>query len=452
MHDLLFGALRDRGDGKAPLVMTSGNMSEEPIVMDNAAAEERLRTIADAFVHHNRGIHTRVDDSVVRVVDGTSMVLRRARGYSPSPMWLGLGTVEVLACGAQQKSTFCLTKGGFALPSQHLGDLENYETLQFYEQTLERMRRLFHANPTVIAYDLHPDYMSTRLAIKLPAERRIAVQHHHAHIASCMAEHRLDGKVIGLAWDGTGFGTDGTIWGGEFIVASLAGFERYAHFRTIPLAGGDAAVREPWRVARSYLRDAFDGAIPESLESPVAISPATIKVVDAMLAKRIHTAETSSCGRLFDAVASLMGLRHTVSFEGQAAITLEMMAADDVKARYDFTIDQRSPAQVDVRAMVRQIVQDVQQHVPAPEIAARFHNTLAEIATAVCRRIRNDLQLSRVCLSGGCFQNARLLRGCVAALRADGFDVFFQSQIPANDGGVSLGQAAIACELVRRGA
>ena len=221
MHDLLFRVLRRKGLPDAVLVMTSGNISEEPIVIDNGAAEAQLAGIADAFVHHNRAIHTRLDDSIVRVVEEQPLIFRRARGYAPQPVWLGRGEAAVLACGAQQKSTFCLTKAGFALPSQHLGDLENYETLQFYEQTLDRMRGLFHVQPNVIAHDLHPGYLSTQLAKKLPAERHIGVQHHHAHIASCMAEHQLTGKVIGVAWDGTGLGTDGTIWGGEFSGGGL---------------------------------------------------------------------------------------------------------------------------------------------------------------------------------------------------------------------------------------
>jgi hydrogenase maturation protein HypF len=470
MHDLLFRILRESWGADAALVMTSGNLSEEPIAIDEAEAAVRLSDIADTFVHHDRPIHTRVDDSIVRVFDEQPMLLRRTRGYAPRPVWLGLGEAEVLATGAQQKSTFCLTKAGFALLSQHLGDLENYETLQFYEEALERMRKLFHANPKVVAHDLHPGYLSTQLALKIPAERRIGVQHHHAHIASCMAEHQLQGRVLGLAWDGTGFGTDGTIWGGEFLVADLAGFERYAHLRPVLLAGGDAAVREPWRLARGYLHDAFgdtlgdrfdgqrfDSAIRESVScKPVAGE--RIRLIDAMLDKRIHTMETSSCGRLFDAVASLIGLRHFVSFEGQAAMALEAIAesAEDWnEARYDFEIDGftiagQNPAQVDMRPMVRQIVADIERARPAGVIAGRFHNTLIAVASDVCRRMRNDFGLSRVCLSGGCFQNLRLLRGCVEALRAENFEVFFHRQIPANDGGIALGQAAIACELVRR--
>jgi hydrogenase maturation protein HypF len=455
MHDLLFEILRERGAVNAVLVATSGNRSEEPIAIENTDAEARLGSIADLFVHHNRSIHTRVDDSVVRVLNeipgGMPMILRRARGYSPAPVWLGLGNYEVLACGAQQKSTLCLTKEGFALPSQHLGDLENLETLEFFEQTLERMCRLFHVTPQTIAHDLHPGYLSSQMAKRIPARRWIGVQHHHAHIASCMAEHQLRGQVIGVVWDGTGLGTDGTIWGGEFLAADLAAFERLACIRPVLLAGGDTAVREPWRVARSYLQEAFDSAIPESVACCHSVSPRKLHVVDAMLEKRINTTATTSCGRLFDAVAALMGLRQTVSFEGQAAMELEAIAGPETSERYDFDLDGASPIQVDLRPMVRQIVRDTQKGHSAAHIAARFHNTLVAVISSVCRRIRKERELSRVCLSGGCFQNVRLLHGAVAALQQDGFDVFFQRLIPCNDGGVSVGQAAIACELMARG-
>ncbi len=453
MHDLLFRILRERWSAEPALIMTSGNISEEPIVIENAEAEEQLADIADVFAHHNRRIHTRVDDSVVRIVAGETMLLRRARGYSPQPVWLGRGDAEVLACGAQQKNTLCLTRAGFALPSQHLGDLENFETLRFFEETLERMSRLFHVRPTAVAYDLHRGYLSTQFALKIKGLRQIGVQHHHAHVASCMAEHGLDGRVIGVAWDGTGFGTDGTIWGGEFLAADYLGFERLARLRPVLLAGGDAAVREPWRVARSYLLDAFDGAVPDGARWAAAASPQHMRVVDTMLRRRVHTIPTSSAGRLFDAVASLIGLRHTVSFEGQAAMMLEAAAAEEWSGSDEvdnFALAGVGPVEVDLRPMVRQIVAAVECGEPPGRIAARFHRTLAAVIAAVCLRVRAGLQLNQVCLSGGCFQNALLLEGCVRRLREEGFEVFFQRAVPPNDGGISLGQAAIACERVRR--
>jgi len=452
MHDLLFRIIRERWATDAALVMTSGNISEEPIVIDNSEAEEHLAGIADAFAHHNRRIHTRVDDSVVRVVSGETMLLRRARGYAPQPVWLGRGEAEVLACGAQQKNTLCLTRAGFALPSQHLGDLENFETLRFFEETLERMSRLFHVKPTVVAHDLHPGYLSTQFAQKMDGLRRIAVQHHHAHIASCMAEHQLEGRVIGVAWDGTGFGTDGTIWGGEFLAADYLSFDRFARLRPVLLAGGDSGVREPWRVARSYLLDTF-GAIPDGPRWTQMASPERLRVIDTMLQRRVSTIPTSSAGRLFDAIASLIGLRHTVSFEGQAGMMLEAAAdapPDPSAGSCDFALIGASPVEIDLRPMIRQIVGDVESNQPQTQIAVRFHNTLVAVIAAVCRRMRSELQLNRVCLSGGCFQNALLLAGCLETLRNEGFEVFSQLEVPANDGGISLGQAAIACEQLRQ--
>jgi hydrogenase maturation protein HypF len=451
MHDLLFRILRERWNAEPALIMTSGNISEEPIVIDNVEAEERLAGIADAFAHHNRRIHTRVDDSVVRIVSGQTMLLRRARGYAPQPVWLGRGEAEVLACGAQQKNTLCLTRAGFAMPSQHLGDLENFETLRFFEETLDRMKRLFHVTPTAVAHDLHPGYLSTQFALKLENLPCIGVQHHHAHIASCMAEHQLTGRVIGIAWDGTGFGIDSTIWGGEFLAADYLGFDRYARLRPVLLAGGDSGVREPWRIARSYLLDAF-GAIPDHPRWTAMASPERRRVVDTMLQRRVNTIPTSSAGRLFDAVASLIGLRHTVSFEGQAAMMLEAAASSDPEASadpYDFGLTGSSPVEVDLRPMIRQIIADVDIGAAQTHIATRFHATLVAIIAAVCGRMRSELQLNRVCLSGGCFQNALLLEGCLETLRRDGFEVFSHREVPANDGGISLGQAAIACEQLR---
>ena len=452
MHELLLRILTELNNGDIPLVMTSGNISEEPIAIEDEDAMRMLNGVADVFVPHNRRIHTRVDDSVMRVFESHAMLLRRARGYAPQPIRIGRGDSEVLGCGAQLKSTLCLTKAGYALPSQHLGDLENYETLRFFEETLDRMKRLFHVEPRIVAYDLHPGYMSTQFALKLEADRRIGVQHHHAHIAACMAEHALDGRVIGVAWDGTGFGTDGTIWGGEFLVADLAAFERAAHLRPVLLAGGDAAVREPWRIARAHLYDAYDAEIPGGVNCHASIPEASVQILEAMLQKRIQAVETWSCGRLFDAVASLVGLHHTVSFEGQAAMALEAIAADGVHEPYVVAIDQPTsgPIRIDTREMIWQIVEDVGHGVSASTISPRFHQTLVQTIIEVCRRIRWQTGVDRVCLSGGCFQNVRLLKGSVDGLKSDGFKVYFPQRIPANDGGISLGQAVIACELVRR--
>ena len=452
LHYLLFSDSPDDPPQFTALVMTSGNISEEPIVTSNEEAWERLHPVADWFVFHNRDIYMRTDDSVARVLEGRERVLRRSRGYVPHPVDLGVALSEILACGAELKNTFCLTKGTYAILSQHIGDLENYETLVFFEETLANLKKLFRVEPRAVAYDLHPQYMSSRFALKLPLEHKIGVQHHHAHIASCMAENHLRGKVIGVAFDGTGYGSDGKIWGGEFLVADFAGFERRAHLRYVPMAGGDAAVRQPWRMALSYVRDTFgSGSAPPGLRFLQSIPEKQVDLVDAMLLRGINSVETSSCGRLFDAVASLINLRQEVNFEGQAAIELEMIAQANLEQRYPFNVDEGEPAQVDMRPMIENIVQDLSRSKPAGHIAACFHNTVAAAIVEVCRSIRQRDQLKRVCLSGGTFQNMYLLRRAVEGLRRDGFEVYLHALVPPNDGGISLGQAVIANEVLQRG-
>jgi hydrogenase maturation protein HypF len=452
LHYLLFSDSQDDPPEFTVLVMTSGNISEEPIVTSNEEAWARLQPVADWFVFHNRDIYMRTDDSVVRTLEGRERVLRRSRGYVPHPVDLGIPLNEILACGAELKNTFCLTKGNYAILSQHIGDLENYETLVFFEETLANLKKLFRVEPRAVAYDLHPNYMSSRFALKLPLEQKIGVQHHHAHIASCMAENHLSGKVIGVAFDGTGYGTDAKIWGGEFLVADFAGFERPAHLRYVPMAGGDSAVRQPWRMALSYLRDTFGpGSLPPSLQFLQSIPEKQVVLVDSMLAHGINSIETSSCGRLFDAVASLTNVRQEVNFEGQAAIELEMIAQSHLEQRYPFNVDEGEPAQVDMRPMIQNIVQDLARSKPAGYIAARFHNTVAAAIVEVCRGIRKREQLKRVCLSGGTFQNMYLLHRAVEGLQSDGFEVYLHALVPPNDGGISLGQAVIANEALRRG-
>ncbi len=452
LHYLLFSDSPDDPPEFTALVMTSGNISEEPIVTSNEEAWERLQPVADWFVFHNRDIYMRTDDSVVRTLEGRERVLRRSRGYVPHPVDLGVPLSEVLACGAELKNTFCLTKGSYAILSQHIGDLENYETLVFFEETLVNLKKLFRVEPRAVAYDLHPNYMSSRFALKLPLEQKIGVQHHHAHIASCMAENHLSGKVIGVAFDGTGYGTDARIWGGEFLVADFAGFERRAHLRYVPMAGGDAAVRQPWRMALSYLHDTFGPKCrPPGLQFLETIPEKQVELVDTMLARGINTVETSSCGRMFDAVAALINLRREVNFEGQAAIELEMIAPIDFEQRYPFKVDEGEPAQVDMRPMIDGIVQDLARSKPSGDIAGCFHNTIAAAIVEVCRGIREREPLNRVCLSGGTFQNMYLLRRAVEGLQSDGFEVYLHALVPPNDGGISLGQAVIANEILRRG-
>jgi len=449
LHYLLFSDSPDEPSQFHALVMTSGNISEEPIVTSNEEAWQRLREVADWFVFHDRDIYMRADDSVARIYEQRERVLRRSRGYVPHPVDLGIELKEILACGAELKNTLCLTKGHYAILSQHIGDLENYETLVFFEETLANLKKVFRVEPRAVAYDLHPQYMSTQFAQRLPLEPKIGVQHHHAHIASCMAENHLSGKVIGVAFDGTGYGTDGKIWGGEFLVADFLGFERRAHLRYVPLPGGDAAVRQPWRMAMSYLRDTLGDRASFSFADHVP--KANIAIVEAMLARGLNCIDTSSCGRLFDAVSSIVGLRHEVTFEGQAAIELEMIADPSVERVYPYTITDGDVAQLDMRPMVEAIVGELAGGIRATEISAAFHNTLATAIVEVCGRIRMDENLSCVCLSGGTFQNMYLLRRAVECLRESGFEVFLHALVPPNDGGIALGQAVIANALLAAG-
>jgi hydrogenase maturation protein HypF len=438
LHYLLFGDSRSGEAEFLALVMTSGNLAEEPIVSRNEEANPRLHSLADHFVLHNRDIQTRVDDSVLRTFEGKERLIRRSRGYAPQPVELAREMNEILAVGGELKNTFCLTKGTYAILSQHIGDLENLETLKFFEETLGHMKRFFRVTPRAVAYDLHPGYLSTRFALEMPDIEKIGVQHHHAHIASCMAENHVEEKVIGVAFDGTGYGTDGKIWGGEFLVCDYSGFERQAHFKYVPLAGGDAAIRHPWRVALGYLHEAFGSQIPDLFPT---IPESNMRVVRAAIERRINTVDTSSCGRLFDAVSAIAGVRMDVNYEGQAAIELEMLAADGVEEEYPFEVED---GQIDTCPLIRAVVADVLAKESQAGIAAKFHNTVAAIVVDVVGRIRAKERIDRVALSGGTFQNMRLLTRTVALLRAAGLDPLLHSQVPANDGGLALGQAVIA--------
>jgi hydrogenase maturation protein HypF len=359
--------------------------------------------------------------------------MRRSRGFAPVPIDLGAPVIEVLACGGELKNAFCLTKEHYAILSQHIGDLENLETMQSFEQTLANMTRFFRVTPRAVAYDLHPQYLSTRYALAMENIEQIGVQHHHAHIAACMADNRLHGTVIGVAFDGTGYGTDGKIWGGEILICDFSGFRRSAHFRYTPLAGGDTAVRQGWRSALAYLRDA--GVDPYPVLARVL--PRSLEVVDKMIEAKLNTIDCCSCGRLFDAVAAILGVRLESNYEGQAAMQLEAIAERTEEAYpFDFHGDV-----IDFRRTIQALVQQS----AAPSIAAgRFHSTLANASTAVCGKLRDEFGLTRVCLSGGTFQNALLVELTVERLRRSGFELFLHSRVPANDGGLSLGQAVIA--------
>lgn len=440
---LLDGDLHD-----VPLVMTSGNYSDEPIVKDNDIALDRLRSLADAFLVHSRDIHMWCDDSVVRAWEGRALPIRRSRGYTPFPVALSRTVPCVLAAGGELKATFCLTKDRHAYMSQHIGDMGNLETLRAFERAVAHFMTLFRARPERIACDLHPGYLSTRWAEQWAAQNGlplVRVQHHHAHIASLIAEHGLpfDRRVIGISFDGTGYGSDGAIWGGEVLVADCAAFTRIAHLRYVPLPGGDAAIKRPYRSALAHLWAAglaWDDDLP-----CVAACPAEERrVLRRQLERNVNCVPTSSLGRLFDAVASLVGVRQTVTYEAQAAIELEAMCADDVREAYKVSLDLGDPILVDPAPMLRAIIADLRAGRPVGEIVARVHNTFADLIVALSEHARRRTGLAEVGLSGGVFQNVRLLALAVQRLRERYFQVLTHRRVPPNDGGLALGQAAIA--------
>ncbi len=429
LHQLLMGAFG------GPLVMTSGNFTEEPIAATNSDALERLAAIADVFLLHDREIHMREDDSVVWVQLGKERVLRRSRGHVPEPIALGFDGPAVLAVGADLKNTLCLTDGAAAILSQHIGDLEAYETQLFFEEVRGNLERLFGIEPRLVAHDLHPGYHSTALAVKtgLP---RVAVQHHHAHIASCLVDNGRRDRVIGIAWDGTGYGTDSTIWGGEILLADLGHCDRVGRIRPVAMPGGDSAVREPWRMAVSHLL--ASGLTAERVGRRERAR------VESMIDGGVNVVATSSAGRLFDAVASLLGLRDVVSYEGQAAMELEAAADEVAGDSYPLPVVQGEMIEIDPRPLVRQIVADLDSDEPVGRIAGRFHRALARAVVESCRLVRQRTGLSTVALSGGCFQNRLLTELVWDQLDRSGFEVLLHARVPPNDGGISLGQAAVA--------
>jgi hydrogenase maturation protein HypF len=435
--------------GFEALVMTSGNLSEEPIAIDNDDAFDRLAGIADYFLVHDRDIYLRSDDSVVRRAAGDTRFLRRSRGYVPVPVFLKHALPPILACGAELKSTVCIVKGDQAFISQHIGDLENLSTYEFFQKTVAHLQRILGVRPEVIACDLHPDYLSTRWAEEQEAIPKVRVQHHHAHIVSGMAEHRLEGAVIGVACDGTGYGPDGTVWGGEVLVADAGGFERAAHLACVPMPGSAAAIREPWRMAVSYLQDAF-GAGLWGLNLPVLreAGPDKVQLMLEMAVKRLNSPLTSSLGRLFDGVAAIAGLRSRVTYEGQAAMELEMAAAEETGSVYDYAWEEGAPCRILPAPIIRGVAADVGKGLGVPAISAKFHNTLVRMFSDLCESIRRQRGLDRVVLSGGVFQNARLLTGLIPALASRGFEVYSHRLVPANDGGIALGQALIAAASI----
>lgn len=428
------------------LVMTSANLSDEPIAFEDAEAQQRLGGIADCFLTHNRVIHTRTDDSIARVIAGRPLLLRRSRGYVPRGVFLPESQPSVLALGAELKNTVCLTQGDRAFLSQHIGDLKNVEVYDSFARTINHLKVLFDVDPLIVAHDQHPDYYSSRFAEELTGVRKVAVQHHHAHLASCMAEHGLEGEVLGLIFDGIGFGEDGNIWGGEFLSGGYRSFTRLGHFRYAPMPGGDAATREPLRMALSYLVQAYGSELP-SLPAVEAIAEKDRAILLKMIEKGINSPLTSSCGRLFDGIAALIGLRSKVSYEGQAALELEM-SIDADEDEYLFELEVENGLLIfDPAPVIRAVVDDLLAGTFAGIISARFHNTLAQVMVAACRSMRSATGLNRVVLSGGVFQNLYLTERGRALLQAAGFDVYTHSLVPPNDGGLALGQAVVAGQM-----
>lgn len=446
LHHLLFVS------GKFDvLVMTSANLSEEPIVIDNQEAVQRLQGIADAFLVHDRDIVRRCDDSVVRVFSGRVQQLRRSRGFVPVPVALEGESRPILAVGGELKSTICVVRGSEAFLSQHIGDLENLESYKFFGEAVEHLQRILEVQPKIVAHDLHPDYFSTKWALGLQDVLLVGVQHHHAHIAACLAENHLDGKVIGIALDGTGYGTDGAIWGGEVLLADYGGFERVAHLEYVALPGGAAAIREPWRMAVSYLVKHY-GKKLGGLDLPFVreLDPQRLQIVLQMIDREIHSPRTSSCGRLFDAVAALASVRSTVNYEAQAAIELEMAgheSTDEGAYPLDLAPD-GSGWQIGTRSLFDALRRDLAARCEVKDISRRFHRGLATVLADVAEKIRGKSKLNRVCLSGGCFQNSLLFGMLLGALRERSFEVYSHAEVPAGDGGISLGQALAAAHRI----
>ncbi len=453
LHHLLMRTV----DG-IPLVMTSGNRSDEPIVYQDDDVG-KLAGIADLFLVHNRPIHVRCDDSVTRIVDDMELPLRRSRGYAPRPIELPFACPRpLLAVGGQLKVTFALGRDRHAFLSHHLGDLDHYDAFRAFEKDVALYQQLFAITPELLVHDLHPDYVTTSFAQR-QAERSgidlLAVQHHHAHMASCMAENGLTEPVLGVAFDGTGYGSDGAIWGGEFLLGDYGRFQRAAHLRYVGMAGGDRAIREPWRMAAAHLRDA------EVEFAPLAARrlPGEWRTIQRMLERRLNSPLTSSMGRLFDAIAALAGVRDCISYEGQAAMELEWLAEELPPDRtYPFAFGSprqgqtpEAPLVVDTRPLIRAVAAEATNGVPAARIARRFHSTLVHLIAAVCARLRQTTGLNVVVLSGGVFLNALLTREVSVRLRSDGFRVYRHRLVPPNDGGLSLGQLAIAAARLAAG-
>ena len=448
MHHLLLK------ESRLPLVMTSGNISEEPICKDNDEAVRRLSGIADFFLVHNRDIYARYDDSVTIVERGDVRLTRRARGYAPFPVHLTFKARQVLGCGAEEKNTFCLTKDNYAFVSQHIGDMENMETMEHFENTLSLYKKLFRVEPEVIAYDLHPEYLSSKYALELGSQssrlKLVPVQHHHAHIVSCMADNKIESPVIGVALDGTGYGSDGRIWGGEFLVADFKGFKRLGHLEYLPLPGGTAAIKRPYRTAIGYVLELLgEDSLNQKLAFLKKVDTIETDLIKRQLQTGLNSPLNSSMGRLFDAVSALIDIRGEIDYEGQAAVELEMAAYNGVDKvgdkGYPYSVIEGDGVNtIQLKELLSAIVDDLYKGVSKATISVKFHNTVASMIFDMCRLISKKTGINQIALSGGVFQNRLLFKNVVTLLESAGFSVLVHKQVPCNDGGISLGQSVIA--------
>lgn len=436
IHYLLFRNLKTDA-----IVLTSGNFSSEPILIDNELALDQFSSLVDAVVLHNRDIYNRTDDSVVRIIANKERVFRRSRGYVPTPVRTALNTEGIVAFGAELTNCFCVGKGQKAFLSQHIGDLQGLETTLFYEKTLAQFIQLFRIKPSLLAVDMHPEYVSTKTGLSFGAFPVVQVQHHHSHVASCMAEHHLDEKVIGVALDGTGLGTDGKIWGSEFLVCDLNDFARFTHFDYIPLPGGDLAAEEPWRTAISYLYKVY-GADLFSLDLPLLkhIDPEKFRLIIQMIDRNINCPLTSGAGRLFDCVASLLDLVQVATFQAEGPMRLESIINIGCTDKYAFTFGKI----ILFDETIRGIVDDIHLGIDKATISAKFHNTIISVIFETVNNIRQAEGINKVVLSGGVFQNKYLLEGTTAILLSANFEVYSHASVPTNDGGIALGQLAVA--------
>ncbi len=429
------------------IVMTSGNISEEPIIIDDNVALEVFNPRVDAVLSYNREIYNRTDDSVLMMVNEIPRMIRRSRGYVPNPVQTGFDAEGILAAGAELVNCFCLGKAKTAILSQHIGDLKNYETYAFYQESIDRFKKIFRLNPEWVAYDLHPDYLSTQYA-RQTGLKGIAIQHHHAHIASAMAEHGLDEQVIGVSFDGTGLGDDGQIWGGEFLVADMNNFQRFTHFDYLPMPGGDKVTSEPWRMALSYLYRAFgEDCLNTGLPFLERIEENRINAICQMLDNNVNSPLTSSAGRLFDAVSALLNICTQAEFHAEAPMRLENAISYAITARYEVEINDV----IDFIPAIRMITDDLKKKVSTGTISAKFHNTILFVVEKVVSEMKHATGLNKVVLTGGTFQNRYLLGNLEKILSKDGFQVYTQNKIPANDGGIALGQLAIAAKRRKLG-